>query len=982
MRKKIRRRGTGIIGKFEVGGRAGAPSLEDIIKQLELLKNATDPNQAQSFPTDGTPVVTEEQVTLDPNNDKTLPNGNVGDPLGTNRQVTPTSGLDTLVAAKDRQKDIKAALDSGARNLGLVGMLSSALANTPGAKPDVGQAALGGALQGASAGAQLGGPLGAGLGALIGGIASVTSTGDRLAEYNRLQMEKNKQRGRDRRVDPFQGVVYAEEGGYMASAPKKMGVMDSKLGVLYAEDGGDVSSLPEDAPTEVIPAQTEVGEVILMPSGVLADVKARLPHTQMEDDDVTDILPEGSFVFSNSKKSLQEITQEIRDSVIGYGTIRYSETEDTSEVGVVRLGDVIPSGKKLTFADMAKGIRDKFSVVRDQKDVFTNVTNADNLAGRVPFLQKLITWQNAYNGESVSSEQLGIYGKGGRVRKFEDGTDPDDYLSPLDKFKKQFSSILGGNFDELLLGATASKGGVSNDSNGSNDSKGSTDSKLSEDTGMGLNDLVGMYKKYIDEIRGNVEKENLERTQADEALFKRLRDNNVVGHGIVSPLGTLLQNPYERPAYKDANLAGAMFRPSSTQAVQGIANQGIAQANSLAKELMAQGYTPSEAIAMTEGARTQALAQANELNYKALMANDQLEREKYKFLTDVRDTNNAADVAAFNKGVDNQNKQISELAGSAMGLLKDDGTIATSENTWRTQRAKDYYSSIEKVGSAELDYNTKAFQVEQQRKQADERMQALRDFLDGMSGKGQEGTDDSKVPQDTQVSEQLPTDNTPVTDAQEVHGTPLISEDIINGNVGVANGITGAVTTPAPAGTQDASLPDVPKFRGDGGWQYYVKNGELHAVNPKSKRDITVDPKSKRPSYDAIMKELERRGKINPSGTGTQDSVTSQQPTSNTSLPLADMPEVTGAGGWKYSIVGGEIHAVNPKGKKIVVPKDTPAYNAILDELGNSVKRELPKGLSEVLWALRKGASGVTPQQTPSKEVLDALWALRKRPAK
>lgn len=655
MALKNKKQKKSVIGKFPLGGQIGglSPELIALIKQYieEQYAGVASLNNGDTT------------TTTSPMDTPTIPSTD-SLPLGTS--LTPDLGADiganapqlpgnTQPATPDFMKSLGSELTNKASAFSLLGGIETSLANKPGYAPDVAQGISGGALSGLGAGLSMGGPMGGLIGLLGGGALGFMQSGQKREDYETALERAKKQRVKDRTVDPFMGVLYAEEGGIT----------------------------PGDVPAEELtPVQTEEGEMMLLPSGVLTATKAKEKHDDMDEDDVTDILPAGTIIFSNSLDNMLPINEELEDTILGYGTAFYSEDGDNTEVEAVQFEEVLDDKKKkMTFAEIATNIKNKFSTVKDHKDVFNNITNVENMQARIPFLMKLTELQDKVMGTSSipTTQTAQAFSKGGVVKKYP----------------------LGGQI---------------------------YDPKIT------IDDLLQKYTDFLDTTKANLEKENTDRAAGDLALEKDLRRNNVMANAVLGPLGYLMQNPQVKPAYTDTNLSGAMFRPGSTQATQGVANTGMGQVNSLTQELIRQGINPVDAISMTASARGKATEQANDINLKQLQKNEELDRAKYKFLSEARTTNEAADVKAYNDTTDQQNKIIAGISGEGKTFMKDDSSIDLASNQWRTQRAKDYYESITNLDKSGIDLGTKLYEVDAAKKQAFDQEQMWKKFLDGMKG--------------------------------------------------------------------------------------------------------------------------------------------------------------------------------------------------------------------------------------------------------
>lgn len=145
---------------------------------------------------------------------------------------------------------------------------------------------------------------------------------------------------------------------------------------------------------ELAEIQTEKGEYIAHLNGDITPVKAKKLHKQMEDDDVTDIVPEGSYIFSRDKKMILDKEKslggvKLKDIALGYGAVNYSESNpDTSLPKEVLFADVI-NKRKFTPAEAAKAISNKFPISDREHDAFVTHAQNENKMSRQAYLSVL-----------------------------------------------------------------------------------------------------------------------------------------------------------------------------------------------------------------------------------------------------------------------------------------------------------------------------------------------------------------------------------------------------------------------------------------------------------------------------------------------------------------------------------------------------------------------------------------------------------------
>lgn len=772
-----------VIGKFPLGGPIGGLSPELLALLQKYASEQQSGVSALNTGSEPSPLPTDNsQLGLGPNI-------NLGTPLTPDlgADIGSNNPMNTSVPSSPNFGDLLGSeLTKNASNFSALGTAQTMLANKAGFAPDVNQGISGGALSGLGTGLSMGGPLGGLLGLVGGGALGFMDSAQKREGYETALERAKKQRVKDRTVDPFMGVLYAEEGG-------------TTPGEVTAE--------------ELSPVQTELKEMALLPSGILTQTKAKEKHDDMDEDDVTDILPAGSVIFSNSLDNMLNITNDIREDLLGFGTAFYSEEGEESEVEHVEFGDILDKKKKkATFAEVADNIKTKFSTVNNKKDIFANITNTENMQARMPFLSKLIQLQDVNTGNGAIPTTAQAFKYGGVVKKYVDG-------GLIDIIKN------------ALKGVTIPPGGGA-DPIDPNQPK----------PVVTIEDLLQQHKDFLANTKSNLEKENTDITTSDSELEKQLRQNNALANGILGPMGYLMQNPEVKPAYKDTNLSGAMFKPGSNQATQGIANTGLAQANSLAQELMRQGVNPVDAISMTAGARKDATNSANEINWKQLQKQEDLDRAKYTFLSEARTANDAADVKAYNDTTDNQNKIVAGLAGEGKTLLKDKSSIDVASNQWRTQRAKDYYESITNLGKSDVDLSTKMYEMDKLKKEADDRDKAMKSFLDSL--KGNTSANNNGTP---------PTPPTPPTDNLNIGNRNGSGELIL---APVLSDTPTQYTPVAPSNILDSSIPSPEDAKGMNpaqiGSLQRILNEDRRARNlPTIAEDSVFGPDTKQAIIDA-----------------------------------------------------------------------------------------------------------------------------------
>ena len=159
------------------------------------------------------------------------------------------------------------------------------------------------------------------------------------------------------------------------------------FGGLFA-DGGAVKSIPEG----LVGVQTELGEKFIHLDGTITDVNAVKLHKDMDEQEITDILFEGTYVASNA--DAMKITREEADEIfISLQMFPYEEHKQGKIPQETVLSDLFPAGKnELTPAELTQIVKSKFKTVDrgERADIFNKQTNEENILNRVPYLTPII----------------------------------------------------------------------------------------------------------------------------------------------------------------------------------------------------------------------------------------------------------------------------------------------------------------------------------------------------------------------------------------------------------------------------------------------------------------------------------------------------------------------------------------------------------------------------------------------------------------
>lgn len=229
------------------------------------------------------------------------------------------------------------------------------------ANTKVGVGAGAGAVQGAVAGGAMG-PVGMIGGAIVGGLTGAFKSAEQKEEYEMEEARRRKEQLSGLRTAP----LMRERGGLAAS---------------------------ESGMTEDILLQTEEGEILLLPDGRLVDAMADKTHKEIKDRmHVTDVVPDPTFVFSNSDKEVIDLSK-YADDIFKHTKGVYSEDGNTP-MQVIKVGDILGKKGKVTPAALVKRrVRRLFPIIEKPREDFEVRTNQENLRRRGEVLQLIMRIQ-------------------------------------------------------------------------------------------------------------------------------------------------------------------------------------------------------------------------------------------------------------------------------------------------------------------------------------------------------------------------------------------------------------------------------------------------------------------------------------------------------------------------------------------------------------------------------------------------------------
>jgi len=138
----------------------------------------------------------------------------------------------------------------------------------------------------------------------------------------------------------------------------------------------------------LIPIQTEKKELIVLPDGSVVPVNAKQRHSQMTDDQVTDIVPENSYILSQFGQ-VDIYRSEADEVIIETENKPYNLYGVNPEPRVKTLGDIM-NKKVMKPADLGRALTTKYKQIDNAGDPYTQQTNMANKETLSKYLQALI----------------------------------------------------------------------------------------------------------------------------------------------------------------------------------------------------------------------------------------------------------------------------------------------------------------------------------------------------------------------------------------------------------------------------------------------------------------------------------------------------------------------------------------------------------------------------------------------------------------
>lgn len=220
-------------------------------------------------------------------------------------------------------------------------------------------------------------------------------------------------------------------------------------GLFGGQYGGPVAHFSQGGMVQaasLVPIQTELGEKMIHLDGTITDVNATKLHKHMDDDTITDIVPQGTYIASADKKMKMK-RKDAEDILIGIQAVDYKEERKGKLPEKMYLDIIFGDKKEMTPAEMVEAVKKKFPVIdREEKtgynDIFTLNTNQENLVGRSPYISQIV----AFNEKERIAANPEQFKDGGAVYHFpEGGMTGADWVNMGAQLLPGILQMFGGN---------------------------------------------------------------------------------------------------------------------------------------------------------------------------------------------------------------------------------------------------------------------------------------------------------------------------------------------------------------------------------------------------------------------------------------------------------------------------------------------------------------------------------------------------------
>jgi hypothetical protein len=493
-----------------------------------------------------------------------------------------------------------------------------------------------GAVKGASAGASFGIP-GLIAGATFGALEGGTTAAKVASDYDEAEWKKRQSRLNGLRIAP----AIKEKGG----------------------------AVVEDEAVIDVPIQAEVGEMFFLPNGDLVETNADKTHKEMKRGEVSDIVPNGTYVLSNSQKKLIDLAK-IKDHIVGYGKGEYSETHGNTPLTKIKVGDILGEKGKITPAEAGRRVVRLYKLIDNPEEKFEKLTNDENRNARLAAMRVIMQHQEGvYNGKPENMPNL--FALGGPVTPCDDGFVWD--------YAKQECVVNDKGLDDGLTE-------VPFDPHSAN--LGTTGPTINPPVANPVAPTTvpgATIDTYTKDMFAPYERDIAENLQASDAYFKDAKKTNNrlynrqrlrnLGTLTTNVLGKVMQNPNVTPEVLDTKFLDSSYQKINESEIQsGLKSMQKNQSALLAdvNEAGGSGAQIASAVARTQ---SNLLDAEGDLRTKASQFNRGQDSMRYKRLNEITNANRNAEIGAENATRSNKNALVKGVADDTADFITKSGVL-------------------------------------------------------------------------------------------------------------------------------------------------------------------------------------------------------------------------------------------------------------------------------------------------------------------
>lgn len=388
--------------------------------------------------------------------------------------------------------------------------------------------------------------------------------------------------------------------------------------------------------------QTEKGEKIGYPDGSIFDIKAKEKHEKMDKDEVTDILPQGSYIFGARDK--QAIKKKTAEKIsMGNTPIVYNEFDNSPQTNAeeIKLSDLFKK-EEHTPAELAEIVKKKFKLSSKSSDAFTDVTNDENKVGRIPYLMNIMKLTEEKKGNKIAEDVPNEMKKGGMVKtkKYDIG----GLVGLMSQYLPPYKVNLPDGQTSLPTDAPPD------------------------------NSIDSIYSKYGQDMKNFSDK--YQQKYAD--YFKYARGANAAANAM-GILGTVGQSSYVNPGLLSNRYANQMFQKVPNFVRDANKTESLAPIYAIGRNQGVLGIPTSTTMSRLAPMVGNAVNSVNQTNKQFALDDVSKDNARYKFMQDI-DNKNLTNIAnAQNRSIGMDNYKMSQVAGFGGRALTGDATLAGKE---------------------------------------------------------------------------------------------------------------------------------------------------------------------------------------------------------------------------------------------------------------------------------------------------------------